>query len=134
MNDFHQIVFYDGDCGFCNRSVMYILRHNKKDPFLYFASLQSDFANDFFRKKGEPLPDLSSLVFFENGHFYYRSTGALRIGKHLNRHKFLSRVVLLIPVIIRDSVYNFIAKHRKKIYKQEICQLPSEKERHRFLG
>ena len=41
---------------------------------------------------------------------------------------------LIVPVFIRDAAYDFIAQRRYQWYgKREICRLPTEKEKERFL-
>ena len=50
------IVFYDGDCGFCNNTVQFILNHEKQDQIL-FTALQSDFTVDFLKSNNLPKPD-----------------------------------------------------------------------------
>lgn len=127
-----RIVFYDGECGFCNHSVQFILKRNKKSPLLFFAALQSDFTKKFFSNLGEPLPDISSLVFFEEEKFHYRSEGAMRLAKYLKGYKWLS-YFRFIPRFIRDAVYSLIAKHRHKISNDNSCVLVEQSERFRFL-
>ena len=133
MKEEIKIVFYDGGCGFCNRSVQFILRKNTTKPFIYFASLQSDFAQNFFAKHNEPLPDLSSLVFFDSNTFYYKSTGALRIGTYLKSYRVICKIGLITPRFIRDFIYDIIAKNRNRIASKLTCDILSEEERHRFI-
>lgn len=134
MKEEIKIVFYDGDCGFCNRSVQFILKKNTTKPFIYFASLQSDFAQNFFAKHNEPLPDLSSLVFFDSNAFYYKSTGALRIGIYLKSYRVICKLGLITPRFIRDFIYDIIAKNRNKLASKATCDLLTEEERNRFLA
>jgi predicted DCC family thiol-disulfide oxidoreductase YuxK len=46
------IVLYDGDCPMCNYWVNFILKRDDKNKFM-FAALQSDFGQDFLKKKPE---------------------------------------------------------------------------------
>lgn len=126
------IVFYDSDCGLCNRSVQFILSRNTKEPLLYFASLQSDFATHFFSAHKQLTPDGSSLIFFENGVFYSKSDGALRIARYLSGYQLIGRIGLLFPQIIRDFVYSRVAKNRHQFGKTQ-CKLRSTEETKRFL-
>ena len=43
-------VLYDGECGFCNFWVHWILKKDTKNNFL-FASLQSDFGQQFLNER-----------------------------------------------------------------------------------
>ena len=134
MKEEVRIVFYDGNCGFCNRSAQFVLKRNRRQPLIYFASLQSDFAQNFFQKHNEPLPDLSSLVFFDDNVFYYKSTAGLKIGRYLNRYKIVSTISLRLPKFFRDFVYDLIAKNRNKLSRQVTCVIPTNEDRDRFLG
>ena len=40
-----KIVFFDGVCNFCNATVDFVWKHNKRRS-LYYASLQSDIAKE----------------------------------------------------------------------------------------
>lgn len=133
MEDEKRIVFYDGDCGFCNRSVNTILASNKTDPLIYFASLQSKFSPTFFRSKNEQEPNLNSIVFYELGKFYYASTAVLKIANHLKEKRWL-KMGWIIPKKIRDAIYFAIAKQRKRLRGDATCHIPDEATRKRFLA
>ena len=74
------IVFYDGDCGFCNRSVAWVLKRNTSKE-LFFASIQSDFTRDFFLKNKFEQPDLSTFYFYSSGELYIKSTAGLQVTR-----------------------------------------------------
>ena len=133
MEEEKRIVFYDGDCGFCNRSVQFILKRNTSQPLLYFASLQSEFTQHFFDENNEPTPNLSSLIFFENGLFYYKSTAALKISNYLNSYKWV-KIGLIFPRFFRDWIYDLIAKNRHRIVSSNQCELIQTKDRARFIS
>jgi predicted DCC family thiol-disulfide oxidoreductase YuxK len=94
---------------------------------LKFAWLQSEFAASILPKDA---PD--SLILFVDGNLYYRSTAALKLCHYLNPPYNWAKYFLLIPRPIRDGVYDFISKNRKKIMGSTSCVLPIGKE-DRFL-
>jgi predicted DCC family thiol-disulfide oxidoreductase YuxK len=126
-----KIVFYDGDCGLCNRSVQWILKYDKKEQF-FFSALQSDFAKQFFKAHHQPEPDLSTIVFFNGKDFYRKSSAILRISHYLKFPHFLLKAGWILPVFLRDGMYNFIAKRRQK-FGNSNCFVPSLNEQQRFL-
>jgi len=126
-----KIVFYDGDCGLCNRSVQWILKHDKKAQF-FFSALQSDFAKQFFKSHNQPEPDLSTIVFFNGRNFYRKSAAILRISHHLNFPHFFLKLGWILPAFLRDMVYNFVANRRQK-FGISNCFVPSLNEQQRFL-
>lgn len=124
------VVLFDGVCNLCNGTVQLILKRDKKHYFK-FASLQSDFAQKQLPvlKNEEKVPD--SIVLLENGILYYRSTAALKIAGKLSGAWPLCRVFLLIPVFVRDAVYNFIARHRYQWFGKKNSCLLSDGQKYR---
>ena len=51
-NTTSKILFYDGDCGFCNKSVQFVLKYENRSE-IYFSALQSDFSRDFFQQQSK---------------------------------------------------------------------------------
>jgi predicted DCC family thiol-disulfide oxidoreductase YuxK len=127
-----QIVFYDGDCGFCNRSVQFVLKYERKKE-IFFSALQSDFAVQFFEEHQFSKPDLQTFYFYEKGGLLEKSRAAFALLKYMRYPIRLLVVFSLVPHVISDSVYDFIAKRRHKISKG-FCVLPSPEERIRFLS
>ena len=127
-----RIIFYDGDCGFCNSSVQFILNHRKKT--FYFAALQSDFAKEKIEKDGGEKIEMNTLYFLNHGKLYEKSTAVLRISRGLKGlYPVLFYLGIIFPRFIRDGVYDFVAKRRHKI-QPDLCAMPTEEERKFFLG
>jgi len=126
------IVFYDGDCGLCNRSVAFILKH-EKEQVIRFAAIQSNFTSELFNKNNWEMPDLSTVYFFENGKLNKKSTAALKIARYLKAPRSWMVLFFIVPRPIRDGVYNFIAKRRKQISKG-FCVMPKPGDKERFLS
>ena len=125
------MVFYDGDCGLCNKSVQVILKREKSDE-LKFCALQSDVAKDFFLLKKQPEPDLSTLIFYNGRTFSKRSTAVLQIANYLKFPTNLIRIGWISPLFIRDFIYRQVARRRNKMFKSQ-CFLPTKEQRVRFL-
>ena len=125
------IVFYDGDCGFCNSSVQFILNRRKKD--VYFLPLQSDSAREIMEKFGITI-EMSTMYFLDHGKLYDKSTAALRINLLLRfPYPVFFYLGIIVPRFLRNGVYDQIAKRRHKI-KNGFCALPKPEERRLFLN
>lgn len=129
----NNIVLFDGVCNLCNRSVDFIIRNEKSDK-LQFASLQSDVGKSIVNKSGlDEIPE--SVMLFVDGELIVRSDAALAISTYLKRPYVYGIIFRYVPKILRDSVYNLIAKNRYRWFgKKETCRVPSADERERFLG
>ena len=125
-----RIILFDGECNFCDASVQFILKQD--NGAFHFASLQSEVGKkliDRFQLHG-----IDSLVLIENNRAYTKSTAALRIAKRLQGLWRLCYVAIVFPKPIRDRMYDVIAKKRYTWFgKKEVCLLPSEQDRARFL-
>lgn len=115
-------VFYDGDCGFCNYWVQWILKNDKKDQFL-FTALQSDFGQIFLKERGLESKDFNTLYLWKPMEFYLVTQAVSKIEKILGgRYAFLS-YLNIFPKLVSDKIYDEIAKHRLKLAAQN-CLLP----------
>lgn len=125
----HPIIFYDGVCGLCDKSVQFVLKRDVKQVFRY-ATLQSDFA----RKTLGSSITFNSFILYENGNVSYRSSAALKTFSKLGGLWRLLYVFMIVPPFIRNGVYDFIASHRYKWFgKYDSCKIPAPGQRELFL-
>ena len=129
---YSNLILFDGVCNFCNRWVNIILRFDKKGIFK-FVPLQSDIAKQILKEHNYNFLN-ESVVLIQNEKIFTHSNAALLIVRQLQFPFFLLDGCIVIPVFLRDAVYNSIAKNRYRWFgKREVCRIPSEQERERFL-
>jgi len=121
------IIFYDGDCGFCSRVVIFVADRDPARVFR-FASLQSALGVEARRKAGLPAEVLDTMLLLERGAVHVKSTAALRIAGRLRMPWPLARLLLLIPRFIRDYVYDVVARNRHRLLRGDRCVLPARLE------
>ncbi|HKC68038.1 MAG TPA: DUF393 domain-containing protein [Bacteroidia bacterium] len=129
------ILFYDGDCALCNKSVQFVVDHEKKnDNPILFCSLQSAYAKQALAIYHYDFNQLSTLVLLKGDKIYYKSTAALELNNFLKApYKWLI-FLKIFPVFIRDAVYDFVAKHRNRVIKKPFCYVPAAQLKGRFIG
>ena len=127
------IILFDGICNLCNSSVSFVLKNDDKNQFL-FASLQSDAAQKLLLQFNQENDKMKSLVLIESGKVYDKSTAALRIGKKLKSPWNFLYFFIVVPKVIRDFVYNIIAKKRYIWFgKRDSCLVYSGEYKNRFI-
>lgn len=128
-----KVVLFDGICNLCNRSVQFIIKHDKKDIFR-FASLQSEFGQELIRNSGMHSQKVDSILLVEPGeHVFIKSTAALKIAAQLERYSGM-RFLLFLPRFLRDAVYTFIARNRYKWFgKRDECMIPTPELKSKFI-
>lgn len=128
-----KIVLFDGVCNLCSSSVQFILKRDKKQQFL-FGSLQGEYGQNMLQKFGLPSTEFNSFMLIEGETLYTKSSGALRMLKHLGGGWQLLYAFIIVPKFIRDAVYGWIAKNRYKWFgKKNECWLPRPEWKARFL-
>jgi len=127
------ILLFDGVCNLCNGWVNFVI-DRETTPVVRFASLQSQFGNQLLASRGLPGDYLGSLVLIVGDQTFTNSAAVLRMACYLGWPWRWLGVLLLIPAIVRDPAYRFIAKRRYKWFgKQDVCRIPSPELRDRFL-
>lgn len=134
--DLPPVLLYDGDCGFCSRTVQFVLAHEPRArrTALRFAPLGGAFGASV-RATVPALSRVDSVVWFDaaRGIALVRSDAALALARHLGGGwRLLAAFGRLIPRALRDSAYNLIARHRHWLAGAQ-CVLPAPEWRHRFL-
>lgn len=135
MADQGPILFFDGTCGFCNASVRWVERHDRRRS-LRFAPLQgSTYAT--LEAPGKP-EDLSSLVLINQGRLFVRSAATVRMLRLMGGiWRALGAALWLVPLPIRDAAYRQIARRRHRLMTSPetgaACAAPSDGLRARML-
>ncbi len=127
-----EIIFYDGVCNLCNGSVNYILKRDKKKLFL-FTSLQSEFSKEFLECHKE-LKEIDSIFLSKKNQVFTKSSAIIEIFASFSTFSKVFYIGYLIPKLIRDYLYENIAKRRYKWFgKTDNCSIPTPETKVRFL-
>ena len=132
------LVLYDGVCGLCNRLLQFLLRHDQRAVFA-FASLQSAAGRAVVEQTGGDPDDLTSFYVvadFQSPHprVFVKSDAAVFVASQLGWPWRALRVADVLPRVLRNGVYDVIARTRYQIFgRYEQCLMPREEYRSRFV-
>jgi len=127
-------ILFDGVCNLCHGFVQFVIARDPAARFR-FATLQSRAAASLLHGAGVTVPLPDSMVLVEDGRVYTRSTAALRIARGLRAPWPLAFALIVVPRIVRDAVYDFIAARRYRWFgRRETCLLPTPDLQRRFLS
>jgi len=133
INNHKHIIIFDGVCKFCSASVIFIYKQDKNALFK-FATAQSPIGEYLLQSYETPLNYNESIVYIKNGIPYTKSDAILKMATTLSWPWRLLSVFNIVPKFLRDSCYDFIAKHRYKIMgKRETCIIPTDDFKNRFI-
>ncbi len=127
------MLVYDGECGFCARSVQFILRHERRHD-LRFVPRDSELGKDLRRQFH--LEAVESMLWIADGKVAIESDATLNAAKYLGGiWAILATLGSLVPGFLRNPVYRFIARNRRRLASSDsACLLPTPDQRARFLG
>ena len=118
------VLFFDGECGLCHRSVAWFQRHDRRRVFRY-APLQGE----TYAALPEPGPtDLSSMVVVDQRGLWTESdaviAGLRAIG---GKWAIVAGLGRLIPRFLRNGIYRFVARRRLGWFgPADACRLPGD--------
>lgn len=132
------MLVYDGDCGFCARSVQFVLTHDTRRRTVRFAARDGE-AGRAVRARHSGLETVESLLWVEtvNGHEVVSvySDAVLATATYLGGYyAVLGGLGRIVPRFLRDPVYKLIARVRKQIMRgAPACHLPTPDQLDRML-
>jgi len=129
------LILFDGVCNLCNSSVLYVIKRDKQDAFL-FAPLQGEIGQAIINEFNIDTQKTDSILLYQpkERRIYQKSNAALRIAKKLRFPTNLLTIFLIVPSFIRDRFYNYVAKNRYRWYgKKDACMIPTPELREKFI-
>lgn len=132
------ILFYDGVCGLCDRTVQFVLRHDHRRRFR-FAALQSGRARQVLAGYGLDLSKLDTMYLLLDAgtaaeRLLDRSEGILAVLDQLGGIWRLLAAARVVPRFLRDRAYEVVARNRYRWFgRYDHCVLPPSDVRARFL-
>ena len=128
------ILIYDGLCNFCTTLVQFVIKRDTKGR-IKFVHLQSEKAKSLITVSGINSLNLNSVVFITEGNLYLKSSAVLYLFKELDRPWGLLFGFIIIPLFIRDSFYDLVARCRYRLFgKRNNCPVPAPGTEKRFVS
>lgn len=126
------VIFYDSTCGFCTRSVQWLLKRGVAQRF-YFAPLHGiTFQELVDQATASRLPD--SFILWDRGKLLSRSRALVAVARRLPWPWKMGSALALIPPYVGDFIYDQVAKRRHRLVGEKIdCVLPTQEEAASFL-
>jgi len=128
-----KIILFDGVCNLCDSSVQYIIKNDKKDIFR-FVALQSELGQKIIKYIGVNSTVDSIILYIPKIAYYTKTDAVLLIAKELSGSVSILCYLIYTPKVIKNYIYDFIAKNRYKWYgKKESCMIPTPAILNKFL-
>ena len=131
------LLFFDGECAFCDRWVNRVRAADEAGRFRFGAK-----QGRTFQQLAQAHPELAkveSVVLLkrrENGgeEYLVRSAAIRELIQGLPEFRFFDLVLRVVPTPLADVGYRIFSKFRTRIFgKLDQCRVPSEQERALFV-
>ncbi|MGV3708274.1 MAG: thiol-disulfide oxidoreductase DCC family protein [Gemmatimonas sp.] len=132
------VLLYDGECGFCDGAVQFLLARDRKQRFR-FAPLQGAFAARLLAARPD-LRSVDSVMLVRTAHSGHpdvlvRSKAVLAVADALGGFwRALALPLRWMPRQAADGLYDAFARRRTQFFgRRDACRIPSAEQRARFL-
>ncbi len=127
------ILFYDGHCLMCSSLVQWVMNRDKHSA-IYFAALQDENFSEFLDNAPAHIRQADSVILYHQKRFYHYSEAVFRLYSILGYPWKIIGILRIFPLFIRDFIYKFIAKYRKKWFgSSDVCYMVPPEKRGNFL-
>lgn len=127
------VIVFDGVCNLCNGFVQFVIKRDRKKLFK-FASLQSVYGQGLMQHFKLNPQVFDTVLLYDGTNVFTRTDATIAILGSLGGIWKVFTLCKVLPRPIRNSLYNFIAKRRYKLFgKSETCMVPTPELRDRFV-
>jgi predicted DCC family thiol-disulfide oxidoreductase YuxK len=132
--DDRPVIIFDGKCVLCSAFAQFILRTDRDAHFRLLAA-QSALGSALYRQFGLDPVRYETYILLEDGKAFFRSEASIRIFAGLGMPWRLAAVARLLPLALRDGLYDVIARNRLRWFgARQTCYLPDPSQADRFIA
>jgi predicted DCC family thiol-disulfide oxidoreductase YuxK len=121
--DDRALVLFDGDCALCSGSARTIMKHDRAGR-IRLAPTQSKLGYALLVHYDVDPDDPYTMLVIRDGVARQRSDGVLAIAALLPPPYRWAVAGRIVPPIVRDTVYDFIARRRRRFPGATWCAMP----------
>jgi len=117
-------ILFDSKCNLCSKSVKKVMKLDKNKIFK-FISNNSDYGKELINEFNlNSMTTETIILFTSEKEFLIKSDAAISIITRLNIIFKVFNILLVIPKVIRDKVYDYVAKNRYKWFgENDSCEI-----------
>jgi predicted DCC family thiol-disulfide oxidoreductase YuxK len=132
--DDRPVIVFDGHCVMCSAWANFVLRHDRAGRFRLLPA-QSKLGRAIYLHYGLDPEHYQTNILIGGGVAWYRSEGSIRMFEGLGFPWRLAAAGRLLPLALRDRLYEFVARNRFRWFgRRDTCYLSSARYAERFLG
>ena len=124
MKQLKNTILFDSKCNLCSKTVKKVMKLDKNKLFT-FISNNSEYGQNIIKKNNLNFITTETIVLFTTEEeFLIKSDAAISIAVKLNPLFMIFNLLFVIPKVIRDKVYDYVAKNRYKWFgENDNCEI-----------
>ncbi len=131
--DQRPIIVFDGHCVMCSAWANFVLRHDRTGHYRLLPA-QTPLGRALYLHYGLDPEHYATNILIDQGVAWFRSEGSIRMFEGLGWPWRLARVGRLLPLRVRDRLYEWIARNRFRLFgRRDTCFLSAAAFADRFL-
>ena len=129
-----RVILFDAVCKLCSAWSNFIIKHDKQNRFK-LCSVQSGAGQAILSHFDLPTKRLETMLLVKENQALIKSEAFFAIVAELGWPWRLLGVFRIVPLTVRDCLYDRIALNRYKLFgKYDYCRIPSPDHNERYLG
>lgn len=125
------LIIYDGECGFCNKIILFIAQKDTKNNFVFVSNL-SKTGQDLLSKFNLAEASKTSIVVIKNDQSFIKSKAIKIIFSEIEINKLLQKTIRFTNSKIVNFVYSIIANNRLLLF-SNVCKIPPREMLSKFI-
>ncbi len=132
--DDRPIIVFDGFCALCSGWARFVLRHDHRKRYRLLPA-QSALGRALYVHYGLDPETYETNILIEEGVAWFKSEGSIRMAQGLGRPWGLAAVFRVLPLRLRDGLYEGVARNRLALFgKRDTCYRAEPGAEDRFLA
>ncbi len=95
-------IIFDGNCGFCNKAIMFIAKNDKKNNFKFVSNISVFGINLLSKYKIRGLKNSTIILIDKNENAYLKSVAIRKILLKIPFYKLFGYLMFLFPKQLSD--------------------------------
>lgn len=131
--DDRPVILFDAECVLCSANALFVLKHDTAGHFL-LASMQGAAGEAISRRHGIDPQNPATILVVDGDRVRRDSDAVLAIYEALGFPWRLLGLFRLVPAIVRDPAYRWVARHRYRLFgRRTSCWVAPPEYGSRFL-
>jgi predicted DCC family thiol-disulfide oxidoreductase YuxK len=132
--DDRPIIVFDGHCALCTGWARFVLKHDHAEKFRLLPA-QSKLGRALYVHYGLDPDEYETNILIADGQAWFKSEGSIRMAEALGFPWTMARIFRILPIRLRDRLYQYIARNRLRMFgRREVCYVSEPGQEGRFLS